>query len=134
MICIFCGHETKVNNSRSKINSSSTWRRRECLNCEGVFTTKEKPDLTVAIKVIESSGKFKAFSEDKLFISVYECLSHKENSLKASKSLIDTVLEKILPIKGNKIKASTLAEETYRVLRRYDKATALIYKARHPIF
>lgn len=134
MFCIFCGTGTKVNNSRSKVSSSATWRRRECLSCKSIFTTNERPDLTVSIKIRGGSGKFKAFSEDKLFISIYECLSHKKNSLRASKSLTNTVLGRILPLKGGDLKTSALAEETYRVLRRYDKAAALIYKARYPIF
>lgn len=134
MICIFCGTETKVNNSRSKTKSASTWRRRQCLSCKTIFSTTERPDLSNSIKIKDGSGRYKAFSEDKLFISVYECLSHRKDSHAASRSLINTILEKILPAKGNNLSSATLAREAYGVLRRYDKPAALMYKARHPIF
>lgn len=121
-------------NSRPRSRPLSVWRRRQCLGCKSIYTTDEKPDLYASLKIKDSSGKFRSFSEDKLLISIYECLSHKEEPLKASRSLVNTLLGEVLPFGNNSLKTSTIAEETYKILRRYDKAAALIYKARHPIF
>lgn len=134
MICIFCSSETKVSNSRSKAKAASTWRRRQCLNCGSIFSTTERPNFATSIKVRSGSGKFKPFSEDKLFISIYECLSHRKDSLAASKSLLNTILEKTVPAPESEVTTEQIAKQAYTILKRYDKPSALIYKARHPIF
>ena len=75
MVCIYCGGETKVTNSRLQKRNNQVWRRRQCLECKGVFTTHEAVDLSSAL-LIDKSGAPEPFISDLLFsdrISMLTC-------------------------------------------------------------
>lgn len=131
MFCIYCGNNTEVTNSRPSKKSPSIWRRRSCLACKAIFSSREKPDLSLSIKVSDSSGRLEPFSEEKLLISVYECFSHRNDAYTASKQLMDTLLNKFLPVKDKYLAKALVAKDVYTVLTRFDKAAAVYYKAHH---
>ena len=132
MFCINCNSKTKVTNSRSSKVSASKWRRRQCLDCDYVFSTSEKPNFSLSVKIRDKSGKYKAFSDDKLFLSIYECISHKKNAARIARSLSDTVCLNILPIdQYETLDAEIIFKKTYQVLSRLDKISANQYKSIH---
>lgn len=132
MFCINCNSKTKVTNSRSSKASSSKWRRRECLNCSYVFSTAEKPNFNLSVKIRDKSGKYKAFSDDILFLSIYECISHKKDAAKIARSLSDTVCLNILPINQYpSLNTEIIFKKTYEALSRLDKTSANHYKSIH---
>lgn len=133
MFCVFCKKETRVVNSRSSKKTASTWRRRECLDCSGVFSTRELPDLSLSIRVKTEENKTKPFSDDKLFLSIANALSHKKDHLGPSRELTDTVIAKLLPFKNSTISRSEIIATTYEVIRRFDTAAAVYYKSHHPV-
>ena len=69
MVCLQCGSETKVVNSRLQKRSNQVWRRRQCSSCQSIFTTQETADYSSIWLVKHSSGKLVPFSRDKLFLS-----------------------------------------------------------------
>ena len=137
MICIYCGHKTKVTNSRSSTKSLSTWRRRECLNCHSVFTTREEADLSAALRVQDIDGSLEAFSRDLLLLSIHNALVHsssRKTPLADSSELTDTIITRFtgLHIKGI-IKTGTIAGVTHQTLERFDRLAADLYKAHHSV-
>lgn len=61
--------KTEVINSRFTNNGLSVWRRRRCLTCGYVFTTKESYDHE-SLFVVKRNGARKRFVYEKLFASV----------------------------------------------------------------
>lgn len=135
MVCIYCGNGTEVTNSRHRSRNPSVWRRRACKACVAQFTTLEFPDYPTAISVQSgSAAKLQPFARDKLFLSLYKSLGHREDALSSSTALADTVIGQLLSkkmVKEGVVSAIILAKTTYEALRRYDKAAANTYKAYH---
>ncbi len=130
MFCIFCGSDTYVSNSRSAGKLPYVWRRRQCVKCKVIFSSREKPDLSLSVRVKNKSGKYETFSEDKLFVSILSCFSHRNDALKASRALSDTVLGKLLGRKDY-LESDRIAEVVYRTILRADRSAAVFYKAHH---
>lgn len=134
MVCIYCGHKTKITNSREKRRDKGTWRRRQCLSCQATFTTHEGLDWSKAIAFKTKSGKLEPFYRDKLFISVHDSLKHRKDALEASTALTDTILIKLIPRLTNAvIKREIVIQTTTEVLKRFDKPAATAYTAFHPL-
>lgn len=132
MVCIYCGGKTKTTNSRGK-KSSATWRRRQCLTCSAVFTTREAPDLGLSLRLEDSYGALLPFSRDKLVISLHRSLSHRKTALGDVSGLADTIIASLLAnARGGVIKHDSLIEQTLLVLERFDKAAYTHYRAHHP--
>ncbi|HUP26343.1 MAG TPA: hypothetical protein VM124_01695 [Candidatus Limnocylindrales bacterium] len=132
MVCIYCGHDTQVTNSRLQKTRNQVWRRRHCQQCASDFTTLEKPDLPTALAVIHSND-YRPFLRDKLFLSVYESLKHRKTALSDATALTDTIVGQLYPcIKNGGIKRGQIIATASEVLHRYDKAAASHYNAYHP--
>lgn len=135
MICVYCGGKTAVKNSRGSAARHTTWRRRECLTCHSVVTTREQIDYASAWRVKGSpSQPLRPFLRDKLFLSVYESVSHRKTALEDATQLTEAIIPLlgtlqhtgIIPIGG-------IIRTTTTVLNRFDKAAGVHYKAHHPL-
>lgn len=133
MKCIICGGDTFVSNSRPAKEGSAVWRRRECGDCGTVFSSRERPDLSLSIKVKKDQEILEAFSEEKLLLSVYESLSHRKDRLRASKELTLTIVKQLLPVRSGVVSAKEIAELAYKAIERFDKAAATFYTAHHKL-
>ncbi|MEX2014588.1 MAG: hypothetical protein WD885_01485 [Candidatus Saccharimonadales bacterium] len=131
MKCLFCESDTSVEISRPSTKLPSVWRRRQCKNCSKTFSTREKPDLFSGMTVKKNTEQNKPFLEDKLFMSIYECMSHRKNGLEASRALSDTTIRLLLPCKTGVIKAAEIKAMALKVLGRFDRAAYTYYKAHH---
>lgn len=131
MKCPFCQSDTSVEISRPSRKIPSVWRRRQCDNCNRVFSTKEKPDLSLSISVKNKAGQEEPFSEDKLLMSVFVCLTHRKDALEASRALSDTITRLLFPLKSNAIESTEIKAAVLKVLKRFDGAAATYYKAHH---
>jgi transcriptional regulator NrdR family protein len=131
MVCIYCSHKTKVTNSRSSRKTHQTWRRRECLNCGSIITTREQPDPSTAI-IIESATSLEPLQRDKLFMSLHRSLSHRKSALRDAGELTDTILGQLyrLQVKGV-VGRGTLLNTVLSVLERFDSAGATYYRAHY---
>ena len=132
MVCIYCGADTKVTNSRLQKRSNQVWRRRECINCQSIFTTEEIAQYERVWLVKDSSGHPKPFSRDKLFVSLLSSCEHRKNSVSDAAALVETVIKnlsqntKTLSIGSEQIK---LACEV--TLNRFDRVASSHYRAFH---
>jgi len=131
MFCIYCGSETEVVNSRPKQKIPAVWRRRRCNSCKSIFSSREKPDLSSSIKVQNSSGNLEPFSEDKLYLSIKDSLSHREAYQAQARQLTDTVIGKLLPCQSGILKTDEIIPAAYKIIRRFDRPAATYYKSHH---
>ena len=132
MVCIYCGSETKVVNSRHQKRVNNVWRRRQCLSCNTVFSTIEAPDMALSITVKQTNGSLEPFLRDKLLISVYESLKHRKSALADATALTSTIVMRVYELADTSIiERAVVVEMTYAVLERFDLVAATHYKAFH---
>ena len=133
MVCIYCGQATSVSNSRLQKKRNQVWRRRHCLTCASDFTTLEKPDFLTALSARQDNA-YKAFSRDKLFLSIHDSLKHRKTALADATALTDTIIGLLYPkIKDGSIDLALIVLATSQTLHRFDKSAASHYNAYHPV-
>ncbi len=133
MVCVYCSKKTSVVNSRSQSRLNGVWRRRKCLGCGAVFSTLESPAHHLAWQVKGPSSKTTPFIEDKLFLSIYESLKHRDSALVEARQLTETVVAKINSVAHDgMIQASAIINITKVCLNRFDKVASTHYQAFHP--
>lgn len=132
MVCIYCSNETAVVNSRPQKRTNTIWRRRQCQDCQAVFTTSEAIDLEKSLVVASSKG-FAPFLRDRLFIDVYESLKHRKTALEDATALTGTIISQVLAESSvGSFDKQELLKTVVEVLRRFDKVAAMHFEAYHP--
>jgi transcriptional regulator NrdR family protein len=159
MVCIYCDSKTKtaVINSRVSAKFAAVWRRRSCPNCASIFTTREQVDYQNALRVVgvhgvlgtlgkpSTSHDLKArkrtslpakplepFQRDRLFLSVYNSLSHRKTALNDATQLTDTIIAQLLLLQSNGvIHASLISKTTAKTLKHFDSVSGIHYSAHH---
>ncbi len=134
MVCIYCGGNTGVINSRPQKRQNHVWRRRQCLDCRSIFTSVEQPDLNSSIIIQDSTGHIKPFIKEKLFLDIYECCRHRKTAVNDATALTDTILS-LLPayIINATLKREDLVRAGSEVLKRFDRVAQVHYLAYHPL-
>ncbi len=134
MVCIFCGHKLEVTNSRAQRKLNQVWRRRQCPDCQSLFTSTEAIDLSKSLRVQYHNRHLEPFQRDILFTSVYESCKHRKLPAKDAMALTDTVIARMLRKKyGAVVTRDQLVAITTVVLKHFDKAAATSYSAFHPV-
>lgn len=133
MVCIYCGGDTQVTNSRPQKRLNHIWRRRKCLNCEAIFSTSEAPDLAASWRILKSTG-LEPFSRDNLFLSLYDSLRHRKTAQSDATALTDTIVSNVTHhISNGQLERNQLTSEATEVLKRFDNVAATHYAAFHPL-
>lgn len=131
MVCIYCGGETGVVNSRKQKRSNQIWRRRKCGACGAVFTSHEVIDLSSALVV--DSGLPTPFISDVLFTEVLLALQDRKDCYLAAREVTSTVIRELLKSPDlPRIDPKQISQMTAKVLKRLDKRAYLRYLAEHP--
>lgn len=132
MVCIQCGSDTKVVNSRLKKRSNQVWRRRKCLGCGNVFTTDETVSYVTSWMVEDKTGSYQPFLADKLLLSLYRSLQHRSTSLSDAMELKETIINKLwAQFVNGRIDSQTIVQVSHVALNRFDKAASVHYDAYH---
>lgn len=134
MVCINCGYKLKTVNSRRLKRLDGTWRRKFCNSCKLTITTIELIDYPSVLAIKTSPSRLEAFQRDKLLISVFGCLKHRQSPHRDATALTDTIIAKLL--RNNDSRAITKPQvmlTTTEVLQRFDTPAAVQYAALHPI-
>ena len=133
MVCVYCGKDTQVVNSRLQKKANQVWRRRRCLHCHNVFSSVERADWGQAVR-FNHKGRLEPFSRDRLFLSLYKACRHRKTAISDATALTETVLGKLrshaAPATLTRHQVVDAASE---VLKRFDRAAATAYQAYHPI-
>lgn len=134
MVCIYCGGETQVVNSRHQKRSNQVWRRRQCQTCQGIFTSYEAADLTGSLLFRATLGHVEPFQRDYLFLSVHQAVGHRKTAAEDARALTDTIVGRLRGhIQDAGIERTQLVSVTTEVLKRFDRAAASAYAAYHPL-
>ena len=132
MICIYCGGETKVINSRHQKRNNQVWRRRQCLVCQSVLTTHEAVELESALSVNEH-GVLRPFLPDLLLKELMSALQDRKDAYTASGEVLATIIRKLLDLPQKPVYLPRdISKTTAEVLKRFDKQAYLRYLADHP--
>lgn len=132
MVCIYCGKETNVFNSRHQHRNNQIWRRRRCEKCSAVFTTHEAPLLPKSFSVI-NDGKPTPFLPDKLFTEILLALQDRNDCYEAARELTDTISQKLLRnAPDGLILASNISSVSASVLKGFNRRAWLRYVSEHP--
>ncbi len=129
MKCIYCGFpSTAVTNSRKTRSSSQTWRRRKCGDCEQIFSTYEKPDLSsLTIQSARNSASpYQRFVLTTSILAVFELNKGHKVDIDA---LIDTIELKLVRLSQNTITSQQLAYLVLATLKPVDVSAYMRYLA-----
>lgn len=133
MVCIYCGSETRVINSRPQKRTNRVWRRRTCLSCGTTFTSIEAVDLSGSVRVRDPKS-LQPFQRDKLFLSIYDSLKHRKTATADATALTDTVISRLSAyMKDATVDKNNIIATTLKVLKRFDRVAATYYAAFHPL-
>jgi transcriptional repressor NrdR len=133
MLCVYCGGDTQVINSRLQKRVNNVWRRRKCPGCGAIFSTTESPDASQAL-TIRKDKQLSPFVRDNLFISVYDSLKHRKDALNEATALTATIVSNLYPLaEAAVIDRAVVVTITSTILGRYDKVAATHYAAFHPL-
>lgn len=132
MVCLYCGSETKVGNSRPQKRSNQIWRRRVCKRCGAIFTTHEAIDLSSTLLVVVG-GSPKPFEVDILFTEILLAMSHRKNAYLDAREATNTVIKHLLQLPGKPLfSPSQISLICADVLKKLDRRAYLRYQAEHP--
>lgn len=132
MVCIYCGNETQVVNSRHQKRNNQVWRRRRCLSCSSVFTSLESIDLSTALRVERSDG-LRPFLTDLLFSDVLIALQDREDRYIDAREVTNTIIQNLLRLPTSPVFApSQISQTTAEVLKRLDRRAWHRFSAEHP--
>ena len=132
MVCVYCGHETKVTNSRWQKRNNQVWRRRKCVVCKAVFTTHEAVDLPSAL-LVQSGASTKPFLPDLLFTEVLLALQDRTNCYVDAREVTNTVIKQLLKLPESPLfTPQQISQAASKVLGRLDKRAQLRFVAEHP--
>ena len=133
MFCPFCASsETKVIDSRLAEDGSQVRRRRECLECEERFSTREISNLQMP-RVIKRDGRRTAFNEDKLRRGMLKALEKRPVAISEVDRSVQRVIHGIQVQGEREIETAILGEWVMKELRQLDQVAyvrfASIYKS-----
>jgi len=132
MVCVYCGSETQVVNSRHQRRNNQVWRRRRCLRCRAVFTTLEAADYANALRV-EAGSVFKPFLADLLYTEVLLALSDRKQAYIDAREVTATIIKNLLQHPSSPLfKPQEISQATAAVLQKFDKQAWHRYAAEHP--
>ncbi len=121
MRCPYCTSlENKVVDSRMGKEGESIRRRRECLKCEGRFTTYERVEEVLPL-VIKKDGRREPFDRLKILNGLKKACEKRPISVEAIETTVADI-EKSLQDKGLKeIPSTVIGEEVMDHLHRLDE-------------
>jgi len=121
MKCPFCGHiEDKVIDSRLSKDGDVIRRRRECLKCEGRFTSYERIEDVLPL-VIKKDGRRETFDRQKILHGLEKACEKRPVGVDTREALV-TKIEKKLQESGEKeIPSSWIGEEIMSGLKGVDE-------------
>jgi transcriptional regulator NrdR family protein len=132
MVCIYCGSETNIYNSRHQKRSNQVWRRHRCLKCRAVFTSLESVDYANVLRV-DLKGDLRPFLTDLLYTEVLLALSDRKNAYMEAREITNTIIKALMQLPSHPLfKPSDISQAAAVVLERFDKRAWHRYAAEHP--
>jgi transcriptional repressor NrdR len=119
--CPFCGHlEDKVVDSRSSKEGDAIRRRRECLKCEGRFTTYERVEDVLPL-VIKKDGRREPFDRQKILQGLLKACEKRPVGIVALEDAVSKIEKKLQEGGEKEIPSSAIGEEVMHALHKLDQ-------------
>jgi len=132
MVCMYCDSKTDVINSRPQKRLNHVWRRRHCPNCGATFSSIERPAYDTVWRVKTPQGNLTPFQQNKLFLSLYKALEHREQAIEDAAALMDTIVSQLRTQTASALlEVNVITQTAYKVLKNFDNAAAVHYHAFH---
>ena len=120
MRCPFCNHmEDKVIDSRQGKDGDVIRRRRECLKCEGRFTSYERIE-EILPHVIKKDDSREPFDRNKILRGLERACEKRPVSLEAREDLVKTIEMNIHAMGEKEIPSSIIGEQIMDGLKTID--------------
>ena len=136
MVCIYCGQDTRITNSRLQKRQSGTWRRHQCKSCSAIFTSLERVDYGSSLSFKNASSHIIPFDRDNLYISLYEACKHRPSAIEDATALANTIIMKLLTNSRSPVGLITRSEliaTAVTALERFDRVACTHYTAYHVV-
>ncbi len=121
MRCPFCNHiEDKVIDSRQSKDGDVIRRRRECLKCEGRFTSYERIE-DVLPHVIKKDDRREQFDRQKILHGLEKACEKRPISVEVRENLVRQIEKNIQAIGEKEIPCSLIGEQVMDGLKEIDE-------------
>src|ERR1700690_2700594 len=106
MRCPYCSSlENKVVDSRMGKEGESIRRRRECLTCEGRFTTYERVEEILPL-VVKKDGRREPFDRVRLLTGLQRACQKREIPVAELEAFVDSVERELIDSSEKKVNAA----------------------------
>ncbi len=132
MNCPFCkSEETIVKNTRQTHKGLSLWRRRQCLECQTIFTTYEKISLSY-LKVVKANNSRVYYNRAKLYSSIYHSTLLLKNVDRGemgdfAEKITNQIEKSIIDKKVKEITSKAIYSTATKILKKYNTGVYLSY-------
>ena len=121
MKCPYCSAtETKVIDSRYNQTGEITRRRRQCVQCEGRFTTYERVEEVMPV-VIKKDGRREPYNRDKLFSGIQKACQKRPVTTLQIESIVSQIEKRVQSFGLKEIPSKTLGKMVMGALHKLDK-------------
>ncbi|MBI5099625.1 MAG: transcriptional repressor NrdR [Nitrospirae bacterium] len=121
MKCPFCGHiEDKVIDSRQSKDGDIIRRRRECLKCDGRFTSYERIE-NILPHVIKKDNRREPFDRQKILQGLEKACEKRPVSVEAREELVKKIEKNLLGSGEKEISSSLIGEQIMNGLKEIDE-------------
>jgi transcriptional repressor NrdR len=121
MKCPFCSHiEDKVIDSRLSKDGDVIRRRRECLKCEGRFTSYERIEEVLPL-VVKKDGRREPFDRQKVLHGLEKACEKRTVSIETRESLVSKIEKKLQELGEKEIPSTWIGEEIMSMLKGVDE-------------
>lgn len=122
MQCPYCGHDDdKVVDSRSAEGGQTVRRRRECNNCRRRFTTYERPEETIRLRVIKKDGASVSYQRDKVISGLQRACYKRPVTDDQIRKIVDAAEEEIFRRYEREVPSSFIGDVVGERLKEVDK-------------
>ncbi len=121
MRCPFCNHmEDKVIDSRQSRDGDVIRRRRECLKCEGRFTSYERIE-NILPHVIKKDDRREPFDRQKILQGLEKACEKRPIGVEVREALVNRIEKNIQAVGEKEIPSSLIGEQVMDGLKEIDE-------------
>jgi transcriptional repressor NrdR len=133
MRCPFCSsRDTRVLDKRDADDVAMTRRRRECQQCNGRFTTYERPEIST-LNIVKKDGRRQPFDRTKLRSSIQTACTKRPISSETIERMVDQIESALRKRDGLEVASSVVGDHVIERLRGLDQVAyirfASVYRA-----
>jgi len=122
MKCPFCKADNdRVVDSRASEGSYAIRRRRECLDCKRRFTTYERAEQEVRLRVIKKDGSRVAYDRNKLLEGLHKACHKRPVSEETIQRIVREIEDEMVGRFDQEVPTSFLGERIMDKLREVDQ-------------